>query len=227
MNPEHAHFAEWDAAYVLGALSSADRHAYEEHLDTCAVCARAVAELTPTVGLLSRVPADRMEVEETSAAPDAEGREALVSIARERERRRRRAWWIGGVTAAAIVVAAVAVPVAITATSEHSAVYAMTDIADAPLEASVRLTDAAWGTRIDLVCQYTGKVLDAPEDGWPYALTVVGGDGGSTTLSTWRAAPGSTTQLSAGTDLMVGDIQAIEIRTIDGASVLMRYETTP
>ena len=32
MNPDHAHFAEWDAAYVVGALSSAERRQFEEHL---------------------------------------------------------------------------------------------------------------------------------------------------------------------------------------------------
>lgn len=35
MNADHAQFAEWDAAYVLGALNSADRRLFEAHLEDC------------------------------------------------------------------------------------------------------------------------------------------------------------------------------------------------
>ena len=38
-------FEHEDAAYVLGALSRADRTAYEAHLRTCPRCTAAVAEL--------------------------------------------------------------------------------------------------------------------------------------------------------------------------------------
>ena len=38
-------YREWDAAYVLGALSPRDRRAFEQHLATCAACREAVAEL--------------------------------------------------------------------------------------------------------------------------------------------------------------------------------------
>ena len=225
MSLEHARFADWDAAYALGALSAADRRAYEEHLAVCAACTRAVAELTSTVGLLSRVPAERVLAGVVGDGPDEDGRQRIVDLA-DRRSRRRRTWWAAGAAAAAIVVAAVAVPLTIQATSDRGTVHALAELADVPLEASIRLTDAAWGTRIDLVCRYSGEVLDAPDGGWPYALAVVDADGSSTTLSTWRAAPGSTTQLSAGTDLGVAEIGAIEIRSVDGDAVLMRYDAT-
>ncbi|WP_164861876.1 zf-HC2 domain-containing protein, partial [Microbacterium sp. CPCC 204701] len=38
MNPDHVHFADWDAAYVVGALSPADRRMFEEHVDACLAC---------------------------------------------------------------------------------------------------------------------------------------------------------------------------------------------
>jgi anti-sigma factor RsiW len=38
-------FVLWDAAYVLRALSPAERSDFEEHLADCAVCQAAVAEL--------------------------------------------------------------------------------------------------------------------------------------------------------------------------------------
>jgi hypothetical protein len=46
-------YAEWDAAYVLGALSPSDRRAYERHLAECDTCRSAVAELAGMPGLLS------------------------------------------------------------------------------------------------------------------------------------------------------------------------------
>ncbi len=43
----------WDAAYVLGALSDADRAEYEAHLAGCMSCREAVAELSAVAPLLS------------------------------------------------------------------------------------------------------------------------------------------------------------------------------
>jgi len=52
-------FAQWDAAYVLGALSPAERREFEEHLATCPHCQAAVSELAALPGLLAQVsPAD-------------------------------------------------------------------------------------------------------------------------------------------------------------------------
>ncbi|MCZ2263463.1 anti-sigma factor family protein, partial [Isoptericola sp. QY 916] len=51
-------YREWDAAYVLGALSPADRRDYEEHLAGCDACRAAVAELAGLPGLLASVPAE-------------------------------------------------------------------------------------------------------------------------------------------------------------------------
>ena len=55
-------FAEYDAAYVLGALSPEDRRDYEAHLATCDDCARAVGELAGMPGLLARVPREEVEL---------------------------------------------------------------------------------------------------------------------------------------------------------------------
>ena len=52
--PQGPHEYEmWDAAYVLGALSEADRGEYEEHLADCMSCREAVAELAGVVPLLT------------------------------------------------------------------------------------------------------------------------------------------------------------------------------
>ena len=224
MSAEHERLSTWDGAYVLGALSGADRAEYEAHLAVCASCREAVAELAPTAGLLSRLSAERARAIDASSGPvpvftpDPSLRTRVVQTARRRRARRITAWTL----AASLAVVAIAVPTVITVTNASSSsgvTYALDEVNGAPLEASVKLTPVAWGTRIDLVCQYTGEVLDAPPGGWPYALAVTDDSGATSVLSTWRAGPGATTELSAGTDLAASRIGAIEIR-----SVVMRHD---
>lgn len=227
MTTDHERLSASDGAYVLGALNAADRAEFEAHLAACAECRSAVTELAPTAGLLSRLSAERARAvgaESESVAlpaPDPALRERIVQAARRRRARRVTAWTL----AASVALVAIAVPsvIAVTgAVQPAGAVYALDDVGGAPLEASVKLTSVPWGTRIDLVCQYTGQVLDAPPGGWPYALAITDDAGSTSVLSTWRAGPGSTTELSAGTDLAAANIDAVEIRTVDGDRVVMR-----
>lgn len=232
MTSAHERFATWDGAYVLGALSATDRAEYERHLEHCALCRAAVAELAPTAGLLSRLSPERARAIDgdepmrrvAPIAPDPGLRGRIVRTARGRRRRAVALW--AGAAAAALLVIAVPSVVAVTNMPKDpgGTVYALDDVAGAPLEASVKLTPVAWGTRIDLVCQYTGQVLDAPPGGWPYALAVTDDSGATTMLSTWRAGPGSTTELSAGTDVSASRIDSIEIRTVEGDRVIMRRD---
>ena len=70
-------FAEWDAAYVLGALSPSDRRAYERHLAECDACRAAVADLAVSTGAAcSAVFGERPEAERRcrySSTPGAVG----------------------------------------------------------------------------------------------------------------------------------------------------------
>ena len=67
-------FAHQDGAYVLGALSSSERMAFEHHLATCPECARAVRRLAGLPGLLARtVPAgSRRQLQHPSATRRAD-----------------------------------------------------------------------------------------------------------------------------------------------------------
>ncbi|MGW4060926.1 anti-sigma factor family protein [Amycolatopsis sp. NPDC004747] len=56
MNSFSDPYRDWDAAYVLGALSPAERREYEGHLGCCASCAEAVASFAGLPGILSVVP---------------------------------------------------------------------------------------------------------------------------------------------------------------------------
>lgn len=227
MSPGHGRFAEWDAAYVLGALSAQDRRAYEDHLEICPDCRRAVAELAPTVGLLSRLSADDAGRIDEVRGPDASARAGFVSLGRASERRRRRVWWAAAAAAVVVIVAAIAVPLSISAASRPTTGFALANVVDVPIEASVRLTSVAWGTRIELDCRYPDVYVPgappAPAGGWTYVLALVGADGADESVSTWRSWPGATARLSAATALDVVDIRTVEIRSAKG-TVLMRYD---
>lgn len=246
MSLEHADVAEWDAAYLLGALSPADRRAFEEHLESCERCVRAVAEVAPTLGLLARVDPERARSLEDAGSPQedgsldatgsleqdavvtalpvgAVGRSALLARA-AREQRRRRAWWTGGLAAAAALLVAIAVGVGALLAPAAGRAVELVAVVDAPLTATAELAAAAWGTRIDLECSYGGDGGADASPGLPYTLVVEDREGAVSEVSSWRAVPGQTARLSAATALAVDDIAAVEIRMEETDEVLMRAE---
>ncbi|WP_406247960.1 zf-HC2 domain-containing protein [Microbacterium sp. M] len=228
MNDEHERFAEWDASYVLGALSPADRAAFEVHASGCSVCREALADLAPLPGLLARVPRtdaiDLLSVEEPAEAPASDpARTRIVELGVARARRTRRTrWLLASAAAAAVIAGFVAVPAVLSQQAGPVETVALELVEDVPLDASVRIEDVAWGTRLSLTCSY-GEAADAPYGGWEYALVVVSTSGVESRLSTWRAFPDTTAQVAAGTALRAEDIAAIELRGPSGA-VLMRSE---
>lgn len=233
MNVDHPRFADWDAAYVVGALSTADRRLFEEHLDDCPQCRAALADLAPTLGLLARVSPDRAEalLDAGSAAavggPDPAARARLVAVGSRLSRRRRTVVW-GSVVAAAAAVAIVvafAVSTAVVPVVRPAETVALQPVTEVPLTAKVQLTAVAWGTRIDMTCTY-GPSDDpyAPAKEWPYVLVVTSTDGTTSELSSWRAGPGSTARLQAGTALDADEIASIEVRAMSDGTVLLRGE---
>ena len=228
MNPDHARYADWDSAYVLGALSPAERRDYEEHLEACETCRRSVAELAPMPGLLARLSPERAVafVEDPDAASAPVLRDDLLAAVRREDRRRRarraRAWLVAAAAAAVLVLVAIAVPLTFLRTDAGTSL-AFESVADVPLVADVTLTPVAWGTRIELDCRYTDDgASDAPAEGRPYALVVVARDGDRSEVSSWRATPGSVARLAAGTAVDLEDIDSLEIRSIGSGNLLMR-----
>lgn len=236
MSGVHEQFAQWDAAYVLGALSATDRRAFEEHLETCERCVRAIAEIGPTLGLLSRVDAARASTllegtahEETAHehAPAAAmaGSAHLVARAARARRRRRTRWTAGLATAAAVVVAVVvALSGVLSPLPPDVRAADLVALEAVPLAASVELSPASWGTRIELECSYEAAGQTYAAGGVPYVLVVTDRSGDETAVSSWRAEPGATAQLTAATALDVDEIATIDIRLVDGDLVLMRAE---
>jgi hypothetical protein len=221
-------FVLYDAAYVLGALSPAERRDFEDHLKSCAACSSAVGELAGLPGLMSKV-----SVEQLTAEVEAPPETLLPSLARavRRERGRRR-MTVGAAAAAAacmIVVGAMALtgtdppdqPSAAPSSAAPSgtAKLALSAVVPSSVTASAQLVDMAWGTRIDLTCSYDAKG-SAPAGGFPYALVVIDRSGVAQQVAAWRALPGRELTVLGSSSLARRDIAAVEVRRLSGLVLL-------
>lgn len=219
---EHDHYAEWDGAYVLGALAPVERADYERHLAHCLTCQDAVSDLASLPGLLARVDPDTLD--SVDELPPADLEQRLMAAARPR-------WWrrtstrVGlGLAAAAAVAAAVIVPIAAGHDASDSLVHAdLHSVAgtSSPLSASVGLAPEEWGTRVDMVCRYRATAASYGDGSRAYALYVVDGDGRAQRVSTWHSAPGDVARTTGSTSLAVGDITRIELRDVASGDVLL------
>jgi hypothetical protein len=62
-------YAMWDAAYVLGSLSAADRREFEAHMANCPACWDAVEDLSGLPALLSQLTVKRSPRSTSPARP--------------------------------------------------------------------------------------------------------------------------------------------------------------
>jgi len=225
-------FAHDDAAYVLGALSPAERVEFERHLPGCDDCARAVRELAGLPGLLGRVDASVLE---RPLAEDPVPDTLLPALSREvRRARRRRTGVVAGLAAAAVIATVPVVawqvgggdpstPDLPGASAGPAGVVAeaMDPVADVPVRASLTLEQVTWGTRLGLTCTYDPDTVD-DELPWEvdFTLFVRTRDGRIEQVGSWRSVGGTTMRLSAGTAASREDIASVEVRTPDGRVAL-------
>jgi anti-sigma factor RsiW len=232
-------YSTWDAAYVLGALSDADRHEFEGHLSSCPACQGAVGELAGMPGLLAQ--SSREEVESISESPDeglsAVRPEVLGALLDAVSRRRRRARWLtwtGGLAAAAAVAIGLFVAIrpgpATSPPSPHTVVASavpMAPVTPSQLTATVNLVSHSWGTGIELNCTYAAEPPGEPDDddGDRLAMVAVGRDGSHTQLSTWIARPGVVASTAGDTSLPVDQIASVQVVSADTGVIFL--QTSP
>jgi len=230
-------YALWDAAYVLGSCSDADRREYEAHLRGCQSCRQ-------SVDLLSGIPVllGRLSLEEVAAIDDRSSKgprllsppaltsqQSTVSLGR---RSTRFATWVAVAAAAAVMVSIALVGVqfhwgASTSVPTHAAASAvtMTPVATTELTATVKLTGYGWGTEIYMDCAYPAEPgtssHDEDEPG-KLAMVVVGRDGSQDRLATWTAVDGAHATPAGRTGMPMDQIAAVEIVSADTGHVLLR-----
>jgi anti-sigma factor RsiW len=222
-------YATWDAAYVLGSLSAADRREYEAHLSVCPFCTQAVAELSGMPALLSKVDSETVaEISEQSAEPPMAPNmlPSMLFAVRRRRRRTRLMTWSSSAAAAVLLI--VGVFVGIANLSGHSPTSAppqasvsalpMDQVGTKALASTVSLSSQNWGTVIDLRCVCLAPVY-AHHD--KLAMVVVNRDGSHTQLATWVADPGHTATPAGSISTPVDQIAAVQVVSADNGEVLL------
>ena len=223
-------YATWDAAYVLGSLSTTDRREFESHLSGCDTCSRAVRDLAGMPGLLGRLDPEIFDEGDPEPAPDTLLPRLIDAMHRGQ---RRRTWFTAGLAAAAAVVITVggalvlehdgsAAPEATPPTASATVAAPSTTVAMKPVEAqpddrSVAFTTVGWGTRVDLTCSCPRPTAPTTPAPTPWSCTPrTAGPSGSRPGTACRAAPCS----SPPDRPPQSDIRSVVVTKMDGTPSL-------
>jgi hypothetical protein len=216
-----------DGAYVLGALSPAERAEFERHLSGCASCRESVANLAVLPGLLGRLdPARAVALREDQAPvaiPATVLQRVLTAAGRQRRRARRRRIVLATTLAAVVMVLLVGVGVAVHLRDvQPSPPIAMSAMRPAsaewiPVGADVGVVPDAGGSRLVMTCWYASGY----EGRWVLRLVVIPRAGGDAeTIGTWTADPGAKVTVSGRTHLTPDEIGRVELRRWDNTTLL-------
>jgi hypothetical protein len=237
-------FAQWDAAYVLGALSPGDRREFEEHLASCPACRAAVSELAALPGLLAQIsPADAamLSLADDSAAyaessePDAAEAGVIDQgpppsllpkmIKTARTRRRRIVAAVAGIAAAAVlVIGGITVGTGLLPLGPDDAHrVAFSPVVPSGITAVADVIPGTDGTEVKVECVYAEVNDPRPGGGQEtYSIFVVDRAGRASEIKEWPATPNKQMRPSGTTPLRVSQIADLEIRESDTNEVLLR-----
>lgn len=213
MRCEHEHD---DGAYVLGALSPAERAAYERHLAACSFCREAVADMSTLPDLLSRLDATEFAklLDPTLTAPEP------AAPPRHRKAFRVR---VLSTAAAAVFVALIGVAIfSLTRTGPPAGpppgpAMAMTAVdSTSPVTATLRLASTTGGTRVTLTCSYSSTATRP----YTFRLIAYGPDEQKEQIGSWQASPGAEFPMDAVTHFARGSLSRLELVQYDGRALL-------
>lgn len=229
-------YREWDAAYVLGALSYEERKEYEVHLAQCPTCSSSLALLAGIPGILGKIDSQtaialldsNAVVSEDERWNDSIFIKKLAARAAQAQRtsRIRQALIAAavlvicistGVTAGVLVHAKNGQPtLSSPAATAATAAWHLTNLQPQIMSAELRITSKKWGTHFDWDCTYSKNAAS-----WPaatrYNLVITDASGRKTTIASWSPSGGIAKGLSATTALPVSQIKMLEV-TVTGSS---------
>jgi hypothetical protein len=211
--------AEWDAAYVLGALSLEDRRTYENYLAANPARSAELTELAGMPGILNALSRDEaVALTDLAGAQPSQDRpdnvSSLASAAAKRQQRSRRTWLATAVAAAAALVITGGVVGATVfprspAPVQTVAMQAMQPTPRGGLTAELAVTEKKWGTELNWACQYT---KDWSRNVGSYDIVVTTHDGVQSAVGSWKPAGDEATGLSAATSIPTSQIRTVDIR---------------
>jgi hypothetical protein len=211
--------AEWDAAYILGALSLEDRRAYESYLAANPPRAAELTELAGMPGILNALSREEaVALTDLAGAAPAEAQPdnvaSLAQAAAKRQRRTRRTMLTAAVaSAAALVIAGGVVGATVfsrpTAPVETVAMQPMQPTPRGGLTAQLAVTEKKWGTELNWACEYT---KDWSRNVKSYDIVVTTHDETKYVVGSWKPAGDEATGLSAATSIPKEQIRSVDIR---------------
>lgn len=240
MNQAGDKYREWDAAYVLGSLSTDDRREYERHLTNCSACTSAVAELAGMPGFLMKIDANTagaLVSEPEGGNVFALPLEPIQSLARAAIKRKAslRRRMIASMAAAASVVMVIGLLVGSNLHSSENSLGSQSTVFAAGTKVSMvameknamlvdmRVTKKKWGTQFSWNCTYANESVtgNVPES---YDLVVTDALGHATTVASWSQAGSSAKGLVASTGIPLASIKTVEVRYSDTHAPVVRGE---
>jgi hypothetical protein len=217
-------FAFDDGAYVLGALSPAERAAFEQHLAGCPACREAVAQLAVLPGLLRRLGPQE------ATQPLAESVDRLprlierVHMGRRKRARQRRLSTVSLVALCLALLAGMGITV-LRGDHPHYAIWTnppmvpMTQVAaHTEVTAEVAVREVEGGVEVAMHCLYPADGRNARP--WTFRLVALGSDGATEQVGSWTAAPGQDVTLTGTTRFHLSDLVRLELRGHDGSPLL-------
>lgn len=204
---DHERFGEWPAAYVLGALDSEDRKAFEGHLDGCDLCTADVASFAPIPGLLAKVDVGGREEVPASILADAsakvldERRSLFASRARWR------------VTAAAAVVALIVVVFSGLSGSDDATALALEP--EWGVTGEVTVSARGWGTEVGF------DLAELPPEVTCIAWAV-DEDGAWQQVAWWGPTPSHRARVTGASSIQLEDVAEIVVTTTDRSEIVTR-----
>ena len=217
--PDADRYGEWDAAYVLGALSPAERAEFETHLAGCPRCQAAVSEIAGLPGLLSQVgPEDAARLTDPRPEDPAPATLLPTVLATARRQHRLRRTRLLVVAAGLVLVLGGFLLGQLRGPDAADRRYAFEPVAASGITAVVELVPIPSGTRVAVECQ------DASGEraGSHLAVVVADRSGGHGTVEDWEVKPGKVNRPTGETRLRVSQIEAVEIREADTGVLVLR-----
>lgn len=218
--------ADWDAAYLLGALTAEEAADYERFLSEAPERAALYdsEELLAVLDVLS--PEEALELldeqPETKQDPGPSGIQptSLTAAAQRRRQRSSGTRWASVIAAAAALLfvgGIVGYTVIPRPSSPGVSLQAMAAGERPGVTASLAVTEEPWGTRLDWECEYT-KDWAKSVSGYDLVVTTDGGT--QTTVASWSPAGEDASNLAAATMIATADIRSVIIRETGTATPL-------